>query len=126
MEFLNDLLLKLPYYSFNYLFSIIVVILLSYVLNMYRYGFSLAPMTDFFYNCYELFSSGMEKIVGSAEKIYRKVRSQYSNEDNMANHVDNYVEIICDSSIKMSKYFPKHKETDEYVDIDELPTLDAN
>ena len=41
MEFLNDLLL-LKYYSFNYLFSIIVwVILLSYVLNMYdRWDFS--------------------------------------------------------------------------------------
>ena len=56
MEFLNDLLL-LPYYSFNYLFSIIVwVILLSYVLNMYdRWDFP-NPMTDFFYNCYELFN----------------------------------------------------------------------
>ena len=73
MEFLNDLLL-LPYYSFNYLFSIIVwVILLSYVLNMYdRWDFP-NPMTDFFYNCYELFSNGMERLMGGAEKIYRKV-----------------------------------------------------
>ena len=41
----------------------------------------------------------------------------------MANHVDNYVEIICDSSIKLSKYFPKDKETDEYVDIEQLPWM---
>ena len=31
------------------------------------------PMTDFFYNCYELFSNGMERLMGSAEKSYRKV-----------------------------------------------------
>ena len=49
MELINDILL-LPYYSFNYLFSIIVwIMVLSYVLNMYdRWDFP-NPMTDFFY-----------------------------------------------------------------------------
>ena len=73
MQFLNDLLL-LPYYSFNYLFSIIVwIILFSYLLNRYDSWEYPNPITVFLYNCYELLVNGLEKIVGSAEKFYNKV-----------------------------------------------------
>ncbi len=73
MELINDIFL-LPWYSFNYIFSLIIwIMVLSWIFSstqVYEYRINFA---DFLYYCYEKLTDGIEWLMSKLETLYNKV-----------------------------------------------------